>query len=140
MSPAIAARRPPPAAWPALFLALALAGCARPPAPLPPADGALVVALESAPLQYDPRLGTDQASSRLYELVYSGLLALDPAGALVPDLALGWEALDDGRRLRFHLRHETPAPPVSAGSGGGETNTGKALSTRPGSVSDLLKR
>ncbi|HPA96418.1 MAG: ABC transporter substrate-binding protein [Thermoanaerobaculia bacterium] len=106
MSPAIAARRPPPAAWPALFLALALAGCARPPAPLPPADGALVVALESAPLQYDPRLGTDQASSRLYELVYSGLLALDPAGALVPDLALGWEALDDGRRLRFHLRHD----------------------------------
>ncbi len=100
-----ACRRPLPLAAGLLAGLLSLAaGCARPPAALPPADGALVVALESAPLQLDPRLGTDQASSRLYELVYSGLLARDPAGNLVGDLAERWEALDGGRRLRFHLR------------------------------------
>lgn len=44
------------------------------------------------------------------------------------------------KELRFHLRQEAPAPPATAGGGGTEANKGKALSTRPGSVSDLLKR
>ena len=64
----------------------------------------LVVALESAPIQLDPRVATDQASSRVFELVLNGLLTKDPQGNFVPDLAESWEVLDEGTRWRFHLR------------------------------------
>lgn len=69
-----------------------------------PADDTLVIALESAPIHLDPRMGTDQASSRVFELILNGLVTKDPRGNLVPDLAESWETLDDGRRYRFHLR------------------------------------
>ncbi len=80
------------------------AGCAAPRVAGPPADGSLTVALESAPIHLDPRVATDQASSRVFELVVSGLVGKTPAGEFVPDLATSWEFLDDGRRWRFHLR------------------------------------
>ncbi|MFN7943241.1 MAG: ABC transporter substrate-binding protein [Thermoanaerobaculia bacterium] len=62
------------------------------------------MALESAPIQLDPRVGTDQASSRVYELMANGLVTKDVDGNFVPDLAESWEVLDDARRYRFHLR------------------------------------
>lgn len=80
-------------------------------------------------------------------LVLSILIATAIHGFLywfAPEITLGRAITTPTRervkQLRFHLRQEAPAPPVTAGSGGGETNTGKALSTRPGSVRDLLKR
>ncbi len=82
---------------------LLVAGC-RGRGPEWPAEDILVVALESAPIHLDPRVGSDQASSRVFELLASGLVSKDPHGNLVPDLAESWEILDGGRRYRFHLR------------------------------------
>lgn len=84
--------------------ALLLAGCSGDRAPSWPTDNSLVVALENAPIQLDPRIGTDQASGRVYEVIFSGLLTKDTSGNLIPDLAESWEILDDGRRYRFRLR------------------------------------
>lgn len=64
----------------------------------------LIVALENAPLNLDSRVGTDQASSRVFELSLNGLVAKDPRGDLLPALAESWEILDGGRLYRFHLR------------------------------------
>ncbi len=68
-----------------------------------PSDNSLTIALESAPINLDPRLATDQASARVHELVLSGLVRKDARGNLLPDLAERWEILDDGLRYRFHL-------------------------------------
>jgi peptide/nickel transport system substrate-binding protein len=62
-----------------------LASCAR-RSGLPARD-TLVVALESAPLHLDPRLGTDQASWRVADVVFNGLLKKGPGGTYQPDLA-----------------------------------------------------
>ena len=70
----------------------------------PEHDNQLVIALESAPIHLDPRLGSDQASGRAYELMLSGLVTKDVDGNYVPELAESWELLDQGRRYRFHLR------------------------------------
>lgn len=64
----------------------------------------LVIALDSAPIHLDPRLGTDQASGRVYELMLNGLVTKDIRGNFIPELAESWEILDQGRRYRFHLR------------------------------------
>ena len=65
-----------------------------------------MVALESAPIQLDPRIATDQASGKVFELAMNGLVTKDEAGGFVPDLAESWEVLDEGRRWRFHLRRD----------------------------------
>lgn len=84
------------------WLALACA-----PAPMAlPEDGSLTVAIENAPMQLDPRVATDQASSRVFELAIPGLVTKDEDGRLLPDLASSWEVLDGGRRWRFHLRRD----------------------------------
>jgi peptide/nickel transport system substrate-binding protein len=83
---------------------LAAVACGPAPAPQRPADGTLTVALESAPIHCDPRVATDQASSRVFELTMNGLVTKDEEGRYVPDLAERWELLDEGRRWRFHLR------------------------------------
>lgn len=84
-----------------LFVMLGYLGCSPPP---PNDPSTLVVALESAPRRFDPRLATDQSSARLMELLLDGLVTEQPNGNLVPSLAEKWEVLDDGRRWRFHLR------------------------------------
>lgn len=92
------------AARAAVLAGVALLGCGPAPAPSRPRDNSLTVALEAAPISFDPRVATDQASSRVFELAISGLVTKDPSGRFVPDLASSWEILDDGRRWRFHLR------------------------------------
>ena len=83
-------------------LSLSLAACSG-AGPSWPSDGSLIVALESAPINLDPRVGTDQASARVAELILNGLVRKDSQGNLLPDLAASWEVLDDGLRYRFHL-------------------------------------
>jgi peptide/nickel transport system substrate-binding protein len=83
---------------------MAAAGCGPSPPPRRPADNSLTVALESAPIHLDPRVATDQASSRVFELVLDGLVTKDESGRYVPNLAESWEVLDAGTRWRFHLR------------------------------------
>jgi peptide/nickel transport system substrate-binding protein len=85
-----------------LFCVGALASCGG--APSGAGDGDLVIALESAPIHLDPRLGSDQASGRAYELMLSGLVTKDVDGNYVPELAESWELLDQGKKYRFHLR------------------------------------
>lgn len=86
-----------------VLIALALAlGCSA-PGPSWPTDGSVTVALENAPINLDPRVGTDQSSGRVAELVLEGLVRKDPQGNLLPALAESWEILDDGNRYRFHL-------------------------------------
>lgn len=87
-------------------LVVVLAACGPPPPPSLPTDNSLTVALESAPIQFDPRVATDQASSRVFELSMNGLVTKDETGRFVPDLAERWELLDGGRRWRFHLRRD----------------------------------
>ena len=87
-----------------LALTLLVAACGPAPPPRPPADNSLTVALESAPIHLDPRVATDQASSRVFELILDGLVTKDESGDFLPDLAESWEALDVGARWRFHLR------------------------------------
>jgi peptide/nickel transport system substrate-binding protein len=86
------------------LLAVLLLACGAPRRPHPPADQSLVVGLESAPTNLDPRLGTDQASEYVFELMLEGLLDKRADGTQMPGLAASWEALDGGRRYRFHLR------------------------------------
>jgi peptide/nickel transport system substrate-binding protein len=100
-APRVGAGGPLPG-WLALALALGCGGADRPPRW--PTDGSLTVALASAPITLDPRVGTDSGSQRVYQLLVNGLVTRTPEGALVPDLAERWETLDEGRRWRFHLR------------------------------------
>jgi peptide/nickel transport system substrate-binding protein len=88
------------------ILVALLAACGPPPPPSLPSDNSLTVALESAPIQFDPRVATDQASSRVFELAMNGLVTKDETGRFVPDLAERWELLDGGTRWRFHLRRD----------------------------------
>ncbi|MEE8278570.1 MAG: ABC transporter substrate-binding protein [Thermoanaerobaculia bacterium] len=81
-----------------------LLGCRRTVGPNLPRENLLVVALANAPTHLDPRLGSDQASSRIYNVLLNGLVTKDPQGNLVPDLAESWEILDHAARYRFHLR------------------------------------
>ncbi len=89
-----------------LLLGLVTLSCGAPSAPRWPSDNVLVVALESAPVILDPRIATDQASAKIFQLILNGLVTKDPHGNLIPDLAESWEILDGGRRYRFHLRSD----------------------------------
>lgn len=85
-------------------IALLVVSCAHERQPRWPEDNSLVVAVENAAVTLDPRLGTDLGSDHCFDLLYSGLVAKDQRGNLVPDLAASWEVLDRGLRYRFHLR------------------------------------
>ncbi len=90
-----------------LLLAVQLAitlGCRRTGGPQLPQENLLVVALESPPTHLDPRIGSDQTASRVYNVLLNGLVTKDPQGNLVPDLAESWEILQGGSLYRFHLR------------------------------------
>ncbi len=87
----------------ALCLAFGFLGCAK-SEPQWPADERVVVALANAPINLDPRAGTDQSSGKVCQLVFDGLVNKDEKGDLVPSLAESWEVLDLGQRYRFHLR------------------------------------
>src|SRR5436190_1749715 len=92
--------------WVALGAVLVVAALAggHERAPRPPARDTLVVGLESAPTNLDPRLGTDQASEYVFGLVLEGLLDKRADGTQIPGIASSWDVLDSGRRYRFHLR------------------------------------
>jgi peptide/nickel transport system substrate-binding protein len=92
-------------AFVALSLPLLLGlACGQQRQPAPPRGNELIVGLESAPTRLDPRLGTDQGSEYVFELILEGLLDKRPDGSQIPGLATSWEVLDEGRRYRFHLR------------------------------------
>ena len=79
---------------------LVLAGCSP-----PPRDAKTVVfLLQSSPANLDPRVGTDEPSEHIDELLFDGLVALDANFRFQPALASSWEQ-PDARTLVFHLRN-----------------------------------
>jgi peptide/nickel transport system substrate-binding protein len=100
---------------PALLCVL-LTGCGASAAPPP---GAITIALMNAPTNLDPRVGSDEASQKLHQLLYNGLLRIDYQLRVVPDLA---EAIDNPDPLtyvarlrqgvRFHNGHELTSADV----------------------------
>lgn len=83
--------------WTCSFLLLCLlVGCGG-------HDQELVVVVERVHVQ-DPRLATDQASARVFQLMLSGLFYLDSQGTPRKDLVESYVVSDDGLRYRFRLR------------------------------------
>jgi peptide/nickel transport system substrate-binding protein len=75
-----------------LLVALALAsGCGRGRSE----GNAIVVALTNSPVNLDPRVGTDEASQKAHQLLYSSLVTIDDDLRTVPDLAETLEQPDD---------------------------------------------
>ena len=96
-----------------------LAGCGQPPAP---DDDILRVIIRASPVNFDPRIGTDEQSQRVHQLVYDHLLAIDDQLRVAtgpPALATRLETPDPltyivhlRRGARFHDGHELTARDV----------------------------
>jgi peptide/nickel transport system substrate-binding protein len=63
----------------------------------------LTIAFDTSPTNLDSRVGNDQASGRIFDLVYAGLIKVTPDARYEGDLAERWETPDD-RTIIFHLR------------------------------------
>jgi peptide/nickel transport system substrate-binding protein len=93
-------RWPPALLWlVALLVAGAACGTTRVASP-----DLIVVAVPSSPNSFDPRVGTDEVSQRVYQLVFDNLFNLDDRLRVSPGLATSWEAPDD-RTYLVHLRN-----------------------------------
>lgn len=89
----------------------------------PASDGdprVVTLALANAPNNFDPRVGTDEISQRVHQLVYSNLLGLNERLEVVPGVASSWETPDDRTYLvhlrtgvRFHDGHELTSADVA---------------------------
>jgi peptide/nickel transport system substrate-binding protein len=62
----------------------------------------LVIAWQSSPTNLDSRVGNDNASGRMFDLIHSGLVKVTPNMDYAPDVAQKWELPDD-RTIVFHL-------------------------------------
>src|SRR6266850_2549890 len=99
------------------ILHFALTGCAEPQASAP--RGAIVVGVRTAPNNIDPRLGNDEAASRVAQLLFNQLMELGDDLRPKPMLA---ERVDNPdpltyvatlrRGVRFHDGHELTAKDV----------------------------
>lgn len=96
-------------------MVLVAASCA--PAPAPP--GVITLAVLSSPNTFDPRVGTDEVSQKVYQLVYDNLLTLDGQLRVGPGLAIRWEQPDPltyivqlRQGVRFHDGHELTSADV----------------------------
>ena len=67
-----------------------------------PSKDTLVIALMSSPQNLDSRVGADNASGRMFDLVHSGLIKVTPNFDYAPDVAEKWETPDD-KTIVFHL-------------------------------------
>lgn len=82
-------------------LAVAIFGCARPDRP---AGHFIIVGTTNSATNLDPRVGTDEASQKIHQLIFSSLVRIDSDLRVVPDLA---ESIDtpDPTTYVAHLRH-----------------------------------
>ena len=98
----------------AVSLALTF-GCAQ-PAPEP---GIITIAIPVSPNNLDPRLGTDENSTRAQHLMFNDLLRWDEQTRLAPGLAVSWDTADNQtyrirlrEGVRFHDGHELTSEDV----------------------------
>lgn len=87
-----------------------LAGCTKEP---PPDPEVITIAMPTSPNNLDPRVGTDDASARVHQLIFDNLLTTDEHLRVAPGLATRWETPDDltyvvylRRGVQFHDGHE----------------------------------
>src|SRR6266446_3122965 len=66
------------------------------------AKDTLTIAFQSSPTNLDGRVGNDNDSGRVYDLIYSGLVKVTPNFDYAPDVAEKWETPDD-KTIVFHL-------------------------------------
>ncbi len=83
----------------ALAALLLLAGCSAPQHD----PGTVVFLIQSSPASLDPRVGTDEPSEHIDELLFDGLVEKDAQFHFAPALAERWEQ-PDARTIIFHLR------------------------------------
>ena len=65
--------------------------------------GTVVFMIQSSPANLDPRIGTDEGSEHIDELLFDGLVERDQNFQFKPSLAESWQQ-PDARTLIFHLR------------------------------------
>ncbi len=95
-----------------------VSGCSRTQATeIPPAY--ITVGLRAAPNNFDPRVGTDEGSARVSQLVYSRLMRIDEQLQVVPNLAVRLDNPDPltyiahlRSGVKFHDGHELTARDV----------------------------
>jgi peptide/nickel transport system substrate-binding protein len=92
------------------------AGCG----PTPPPGDSLVIAMAGSPANLDPGIGTDEASQKIGQLLFSSLLRIDGTLRVVPDLAVRFETADSRTYhaeipagVRFHDGREMTADDVA---------------------------
>jgi len=83
------------------LVTIAAAGACRSAAPTPP--GVIVVGMANSPANLDPRVGSDEASQKVHQLLYDSLFRVGDDLRLVPQLATAIEQPDD-RTYVVHLR------------------------------------
>lgn len=84
-----------------------------------PTSRIVTLAVLTSPNSLDPRIGSDETSQRVHQLVYDNLLALDDQLKVVGGLASSWEQADPlnyvvhlRRGVKFHDGHELTADDV----------------------------
>ena len=99
-----------------LVFSLAATGCLRRPTSNP---NVIVVSLSTGPNNLDPRMGTDDTSQRIHELMFDALVDLNDHLRVVPRLAERFDHPDPltyvatlRRGVRFHDGHELTAADV----------------------------
>lgn len=83
-------------------LAVLLAACGGEKKSAAGAKDTLTIELMSSPTNLDARVGNDNASGRVFDLIYSGLVKVTPDMNYAPDLATKWE-MPDNKTIVFHL-------------------------------------
>jgi peptide/nickel transport system substrate-binding protein len=80
----------------------------------------ITLAVFASPTNFDPRVGTDEVSQKVYQLVYDNLLNLDDTLRVAPGLATHWEQPDSTTYVvhlrpgvRFHDGRELTAEDVA---------------------------
>ncbi len=85
----------------AVFILLALISACHRAEEVPP--NTFVIGVETGPAMLDPRLATDAASSKAFDLLFNGLVKRKEDFSILPDLAESWE-IKDKLKYVFHLR------------------------------------
>jgi peptide/nickel transport system substrate-binding protein len=67
------------------------------------AKDTLVIEFKSSPTNLDSRVGNDNASGRVADLIHSGLVKITPENDYAPDVAESWETSPDAKTITFHL-------------------------------------
>lgn len=113
--------------------------------PPPAAQGGTVVESNFSDIStLNPVLGSDSASSTVYNLMFYGLATLDPfSGSVIPQLAESWSISDDGLTYTFALRDDvlwsdgTPLTATDVAFTFDAINTDEVLSPRRSSFDSV---